>query len=198
MQRTPQRTPCSTPPACRASPRSGPSTSRRPSMRCSTTPTPRWHRPPATPCRPTTTRSRPCSTWPTSGLSRAWGAVGHLNAVADTPELRAAYNENMPKVVDFQTRVGADEALVRQVQGRARQRALGPPDAPRAARPWATRCATSSCRAPSCRAPPRRASPNCRTGRPSSARSFPSTCSTRPTATPVSLATTNWRACPTT
>ncbi len=44
-------------------------------------------------------------------LSRAWGAVGHLNAVADTPELRAAYNENMPKVVDFHTRVGTDEAL---------------------------------------------------------------------------------------
>ena len=44
-------------------------------------------------------------------LSRAWSAVGHLNSVADTPELRAAYNENLPKVVDFQTRVGADEAL---------------------------------------------------------------------------------------
>ncbi len=44
-------------------------------------------------------------------LSCAWGAVGHLSAVADTPELRAAYNENMPKVVEFQTRVGADEAL---------------------------------------------------------------------------------------
>ena len=44
-------------------------------------------------------------------LSGAWGAVGHLSAVVDTPELRAAYNENMPKVVDFQTRVGADEAL---------------------------------------------------------------------------------------
>ena len=44
-------------------------------------------------------------------LSCAWGAVGHLSAVIDTPELRAAYNENMPKVVDFQTRVGADEAL---------------------------------------------------------------------------------------
>ena len=44
-------------------------------------------------------------------LSSAWGVIGHLSAVADTPELRAAYNENMPKVVDFQTRVGADEAL---------------------------------------------------------------------------------------
>ena len=28
----------------------------------------------------------------TENLSRAWGAVSHLNSVADTPELRAAYN----------------------------------------------------------------------------------------------------------
>ncbi len=47
----------------------------------------------------------------TERLSRAWGAVGHLNAVADTPALRAAYNENMSKVVAFYTRVGADERL---------------------------------------------------------------------------------------
>ena len=47
----------------------------------------------------------------TEQLSRAWGAVGHLNGVADSPELRAAYNENMPRVVDFYTRVGADERL---------------------------------------------------------------------------------------
>jgi len=49
-------------------------------------------------------------------LSCAWGAVGHLSAVADTPALRAAYNENMPKVVDFHTRVGADEALFAKYQ----------------------------------------------------------------------------------
>jgi oligopeptidase A len=47
----------------------------------------------------------------TERLSRAWGAVGHLNAVADSPALRAAYNDNMSKVVDFYTRVGADERL---------------------------------------------------------------------------------------
>ena len=47
----------------------------------------------------------------TERLSRAWGAVGHLNAVADAPALRAAYTENMPRVVDFYTRVGADERL---------------------------------------------------------------------------------------
>jgi len=44
-------------------------------------------------------------------LGRAWGAVNHLNAVADTPELRAAYNACLPKVTDFHTRMGADERL---------------------------------------------------------------------------------------
>ena len=47
----------------------------------------------------------------TERLGRAWGAVGHLNAVADSPALRTAYTENMPKVVDFYTRLGADERL---------------------------------------------------------------------------------------
>ena len=28
----------------------------------------------------------------TERLGRAWSAVGHLNSVADTPELRSAYN----------------------------------------------------------------------------------------------------------
>ena len=44
-------------------------------------------------------------------LSRAWGAVSHLNAVADTPELRAAYNADMPRVTEFWTRLGSDEKL---------------------------------------------------------------------------------------
>jgi oligopeptidase A len=44
-------------------------------------------------------------------LGRAWGAVSHLNAVADTPELRAAYNAALPRVTEFYTRLGADERL---------------------------------------------------------------------------------------
>ncbi|MFM7972162.1 MAG: M3 family metallopeptidase, partial [Betaproteobacteria bacterium] len=44
-------------------------------------------------------------------LGRAWGAVNHLNAVADSPELRAAYNACLPKVTEFKTRMGADERL---------------------------------------------------------------------------------------
>ncbi|MFN3493095.1 MAG: M3 family metallopeptidase [Hydrogenophaga sp.] len=47
----------------------------------------------------------------TERLSRAWGAVSHLNSVADTPELRAAYNDMLPKITEFWTRLGADERL---------------------------------------------------------------------------------------
>jgi oligopeptidase A len=47
----------------------------------------------------------------TERLSRAWGSVSHLNSVADTPELRAAYNDALPKVTEFWTRLGADERL---------------------------------------------------------------------------------------
>lgn len=47
----------------------------------------------------------------TERLSRAWSVVSHLNSVADTPELRAAYNEALPKVTEFWTRLGSDERL---------------------------------------------------------------------------------------
>lgn len=47
----------------------------------------------------------------TERLGRAWSAVNHLNSVADTPELRAAYNEALPRVTEFWTRLGADERL---------------------------------------------------------------------------------------
>jgi oligopeptidase A len=47
----------------------------------------------------------------TERLGRAWSIVGHLNAVVDTPELRAAYNENLPKVTEFWTGLGQNLAL---------------------------------------------------------------------------------------
>ena len=47
----------------------------------------------------------------TEKLGRSWGAVSHLNAVADTPELRAAYNAALPVITEFYTRLGADERL---------------------------------------------------------------------------------------
>ncbi len=47
----------------------------------------------------------------TERLGLAWGAVSHLNSVADTPELRAAYNAALPRVTEFWTRLGSDERL---------------------------------------------------------------------------------------
>ncbi len=47
----------------------------------------------------------------TEPLGRAWGAIGHLNAVADTPELRAVYGENLPRMTEFWTSVGQNLAL---------------------------------------------------------------------------------------
>jgi len=71
----------------------------------------------------------------TEKLGRAWGAVSHLNAVADAPALRAAYTENLPKITEFHTRLGADDRLFAKYRavmaapssqqlGRARKRAL--------------------------------------------------------------------------
>ncbi len=47
----------------------------------------------------------------TERLGTAWGAVGHLNAVADTPALREAYNGMLPVITEFYTALGANEAL---------------------------------------------------------------------------------------
>jgi oligopeptidase A len=44
-------------------------------------------------------------------LARAWGAVGHLHGVLDSPELRAAYNANQPKIVQYYTELGQNLAL---------------------------------------------------------------------------------------
>ncbi len=44
-------------------------------------------------------------------LNVAWGAVSHLQSVVDTPELRAVHTENLPKVIEFSTRLGADPRL---------------------------------------------------------------------------------------
>lgn len=47
----------------------------------------------------------------TEKLGRAWGIVGHLNAVVDTPELRAVYNENQPKITEFWTELAQNLTL---------------------------------------------------------------------------------------
>jgi oligopeptidase A len=47
----------------------------------------------------------------TEPFARAWGVVGHLNGVADTPELRKVYGENLPRVTEFWSSVGQNLAL---------------------------------------------------------------------------------------
>jgi oligopeptidase A len=44
-------------------------------------------------------------------LGRTWGQIAHLNAVVNTPELRAAYNAALPKVTQYWTELGQNEAL---------------------------------------------------------------------------------------
>ena len=62
-------------------------------------------------------------------LGRAWSIVNHLNSVVDTPELRAAYNANLPKVTEFLTELGQNEILFgkyKQLQARADFASLSP------------------------------------------------------------------------
>ena len=55
----------------------------------------------------------------TERLWRAWGQVGHLQAVADTPELREAYNANLPKVTRFGAALAQNLALFAQYRALA-------------------------------------------------------------------------------
>lgn len=47
-------------------------------------------------------------------LHRAWGQVGHLNAVMNSPELREAYNAVLPKITQYYTELGQHEGLFRK------------------------------------------------------------------------------------
>ena len=44
-------------------------------------------------------------------LGRAWGVVGHLHGVLESPELREAYNANHPGIVQYWTELGQNLAL---------------------------------------------------------------------------------------
>ena len=44
-------------------------------------------------------------------LGRAWGQVSHLHSVMDSPELREAYNENLPKITLYYAELGQNAAL---------------------------------------------------------------------------------------
>jgi len=47
-------------------------------------------------------------------LHRAWGQVGHLNAVMNSPELREAYNASLPRITQYYTELGQHEGLYRK------------------------------------------------------------------------------------
>jgi oligopeptidase A len=44
-------------------------------------------------------------------ISRAWSQVSHMNAVVNSPELREAYNDNLPKLTAFYADLSQDERL---------------------------------------------------------------------------------------
>jgi len=44
-------------------------------------------------------------------LNRAWGQVGHMNSVMNSPELREVYNANLPKLTQYYTELGQNPAL---------------------------------------------------------------------------------------
>ena len=55
----------------------------------------------------------------TERLWRAWGQVGHLQGVVNTPALREAYNANLPKVTRFGSALGQNLALFQQYRALA-------------------------------------------------------------------------------
>ena len=55
----------------------------------------------------------------TERLWRAWGQVAHLQAVANTPQLREAYNANLPRVTRFGSALGQNLALFAQYKALA-------------------------------------------------------------------------------
>ena len=66
------------------------------------------------------TRSRTAATWAdfvapmedaNERLARAWGVVGHLHGVLDSPELRSAYSANQLRIVQYYTELGQNLVL---------------------------------------------------------------------------------------
>ncbi|MGZ8209267.1 MAG: M3 family metallopeptidase [Burkholderiales bacterium] len=47
-------------------------------------------------------------------LARAWGQVGHLNAVMNSPELREVYNVNLPKITQYYSEISQHPGLFRK------------------------------------------------------------------------------------
>ncbi len=57
-------------------------------------------------------------------LSRAWSPVGHLNSVMNSDELRVAYNACLPKLSEYGTEVGQNQALFEGYRAVANQEHL--------------------------------------------------------------------------
>ena len=58
-------------------------------------------------------------------LHRAWGVVGHLNAVMNNPELREVYNANLPKVTQYYTELGQHPGLYAKFKALRASREFG-------------------------------------------------------------------------
>jgi len=60
-------------------------------------------------------------------LSKVWTTVSHLNAVQNTPDIRAAYNACQPRITEYYTKLGQNQALceaVKRLSARADELAL--------------------------------------------------------------------------
>jgi oligopeptidase A len=47
-------------------------------------------------------------------LSRAWGTIGHLNGVLNSPELREAYNDMLPVITQYWAELSQNETLYKK------------------------------------------------------------------------------------
>jgi oligopeptidase A len=55
-------------------------------------------------------------------LARAWGQVGHLNAVMNSPELREAYNANLPEITQYYSELAQHQGLFEKFRALAAAR----------------------------------------------------------------------------
>ena len=60
----------------------------------------------------------------TESLEFAWGVVNHLNAVVDTPAMRAAYAENLPHISAFFSGLTQNQALYQRIKNLAQDNAI--------------------------------------------------------------------------
>ncbi len=58
-------------------------------------------------------------------IGRAWGQVAHLHAVLDSPELREAYNANLPKITQYWTELGQNQHLFEKYKQLATSASFG-------------------------------------------------------------------------